>query len=84
MIFFINIKSGSIGIVKSSQQLTVNGQQLTIMSECNRNRYDVQEVCAIPGKIEQFPRELKQLTGRESCQCFDSCVIPGNIEDGLR
>jgi hypothetical protein len=26
-------------------------------------------VCAIPWKIEQFHRELKQLTGIESCQC---------------
>jgi hypothetical protein len=30
---------------------------------------DTQQVCAIRWKIEQFHRELKQLTGIESCQC---------------
>ncbi len=29
----------------------------------------VQEVCGIRWKIEEFHRELKQLTGVESCQC---------------
>ncbi|HEY9779565.1 MAG TPA: transposase [Leptolyngbyaceae cyanobacterium] len=29
----------------------------------------VQEVCKIRGKIEEFHREIKQLTGIESCQC---------------
>ena len=30
---------------------------------------DVQKVCAIRWKVEEFHRELKQLTGIESCQC---------------
>jgi hypothetical protein len=30
---------------------------------------DLQKLCAIGWKIEQFPRELKQLTGIEYCQC---------------
>jgi len=30
---------------------------------------DTQKVCAIRWKIEQFHRELKQLTGVEKCQC---------------
>jgi hypothetical protein len=29
----------------------------------------VQEVCKIRGKIEEFHREIKQITGIESCQC---------------
>lgn len=29
----------------------------------------VQEVCKIRWKIEEFHREIKQLTGIESCQC---------------
>lgn len=29
----------------------------------------VQEVCDIRWKIEEFHREIKQLTGIESCQC---------------
>lgn len=29
----------------------------------------VQQVCDIRWKIEEFHRELKQLTGIESCQC---------------
>jgi Transposase DDE domain len=36
----------------------------------NQNSTDnTQEVCTIRWKIEQFHRELKQLTGIESCQC---------------
>src|SRR4028119_898700 len=30
---------------------------------------DVQKVCAIRWKVEEFHRELKHLTGIESCQC---------------
>jgi hypothetical protein len=30
---------------------------------------DTQDVCALRWKIEQFHRELKQLTGSEKCQC---------------
>ena len=33
------------------------------------DRDDVQQVCAIRWKIEQFHREIKQLTGIESNQC---------------
>jgi len=29
----------------------------------------VQQVCGIRWKIEEFHRELKQLTGVEACQC---------------
>lgn len=30
---------------------------------------EVQKLCAIRWKIEQFHRETKQLTGLEACQC---------------
>ncbi len=30
---------------------------------------DVQQVCAVRWKIEEFHRELKQVTGLEACQC---------------
>ena len=29
----------------------------------------VQQVCKVRWKVEEFHRELKQLTGVESCQC---------------
>ena len=37
------------------------------LSQSSRNV--VQEVCKIRWKIEEFRREIKQITGIESCQC---------------
>jgi hypothetical protein len=38
------------------------------------NTKDVQKLCAIRWKIEQFPREVKQLTGIEYCQCRQAII----------
>lgn len=39
----------------------------------------VQEVCAIRWKIEEFHREIKQLTGIESCQCRKARIQRNHI-----
>jgi hypothetical protein len=39
-------------------------------NDLNQNETtDVKKVCSQGWKIEEFHRELKQLTGIESCQC---------------
>lgn len=43
------------------------------------NRDDVQKVCAIRWKIEQFHREMKQLTGIESNQCRKARIQRNHI-----
>lgn len=43
------------------------------------NRDDVQQVCAIRWKIEQFHREIKQLTGIESNQCRKARIQRNHI-----
>jgi hypothetical protein len=39
----------------------------------------VQEVCDIRWKIEEFHREIKQLTGIESCQCRKARIQRNHI-----
>lgn len=39
----------------------------------------VQEVCSIRWKIEQFHRELKQITGMEACQCRKARIQRNHI-----
>ena len=41
----------------------------------------VKTVCALRWKIEQFHRELKQLTGIESCQCRRAQIQRNHIEE---
>ena len=38
-----------------------------------------QDACALRWKIEQFHRELKQLTGVEKCQCRNSRIQRNHI-----
>lgn len=40
---------------------------------------DVQDACALRWKIEQFHRELKQLTGVEKCQCRKARIQRNHI-----
>jgi hypothetical protein len=40
---------------------------------------DVQKVCAIRWKIEEIHREIKQLTGIESCQCRKARIQRNHI-----
>lgn len=43
----------------------------------------VQDVCAIRWKIEEFHRELKQLTGVEACQCRKARIQRNHIACAL-
>ncbi len=40
---------------------------------------EVKKVCSQPWKIEEFHRELKQLTGIESCQCRKARIQRNHI-----
>lgn len=40
---------------------------------------DVQQVCAVRWKIEEFHRELKQLTGVEACECRKARIQRNHI-----
>jgi len=44
---------------------------------------DVQKVCAIRWKIEEFHREIKQLTGIEACQCRKARIQRNHIACAL-
>jgi hypothetical protein len=44
---------------------------------------DVQKVCAIRWKVEEFHRELKQLTGIESCQCRKARIQRNHVACAL-
>ena len=44
---------------------------------------DVQKECAVRWKIEEFHRELKQITGIESCQCRKSRIQRNHIACAL-
>jgi hypothetical protein len=44
---------------------------------------DVQKVCAIRWKIEEFHAEIKQLTGIESCQCRKARIQRNHIACAL-
>lgn len=44
---------------------------------------EVQQVCAVRWKIEQFHRELKQLTGVEACQCRKARIQHNHIACAL-
>jgi hypothetical protein len=43
----------------------------------------VQQVCSVRWKIEEFHRELKQLTGFESCQCRKARIQRNHIACAL-
>jgi len=40
---------------------------------------DAQKVCALRWKIEQFHREIKQVTGIEKCQCQKARIQRNHI-----
>jgi hypothetical protein len=49
-------------------------------NDLSQNSTDVvQQVCKIRWKIEEFHRELKQLTGIESCQCRKARIQRNHI-----
>lgn len=62
---------------------TNNPEYIVTNDLTQSNANEVQEVCAIRWKIEEFHRELKQLTGRESCQCRKARIQRNHIACAL-
>jgi len=51
-----------------------------VSNDLNQNSTQgVQDACALRWKIEQFHRELKQLTGVEKCQCRKARIQRNHI-----
>lgn len=51
-------------------QVSTNRTEHVATNDMNQNSaHDTREECAVRWKIEEFHRELKQLTGLERCQC---------------
>ena len=44
---------------------------------------DTRQVCAVRWKIEQYHREIKQLTGIESCQCRKARIQRNHVHCAL-
>ncbi len=54
--------------------------EFIVTNDFNQDSTDVvQEVCDVRWKIEEFHRELKQLTGIESCQCRKARIQRNHI-----
>lgn len=54
--------------------------EYVVTNDLNQDSTDaVQQVCDIRWKIEEFHRELKQLTGLESCQCRKARIQRNHI-----
>jgi hypothetical protein len=50
--------------------VSTNKTEFIVTNDIAQNSTDaVQQVCDVRWKIEEFHRELKQLTGIEACQC---------------
>jgi len=48
-------------------------------SDVKKTTLDVKKICALRWKIEEFHREIKQLTGIESCQCRKAIIQRNHI-----
>ena len=54
--------------------------EFVVTNDLSQNSTDaVQDVCSIRWKIEEFHRELKQLTGVEACQCRKARIQRNHI-----
>jgi hypothetical protein len=54
-------------------------------NDLTQNSTDVvQKVCGIRWKIEEFHREIKQLTGVESCQCRKARIQRNHINCAMK
>jgi len=61
-------------------EVSENRTDWVITNDLSQNSTgDTQKVCAIRWKIEQFHRELKQLTGVEKCQCRKARIQRNHI-----
>lgn len=64
--------------------VSTNRTDLVVTNDLSQASTDaVQDVCAIRWKIEEFHRELKQLTGVEACQCRKARIQRNHIACAL-
>jgi hypothetical protein len=84
------IKQGKIIKIKAFPQdkkvklfrviISTDKTEYVATNDLDNNSTDaVQEVCGIRWKIEQFHRELKQITGIEACQCRKARIQRNHI-----
>lgn len=64
--------------------VSTNRTDYVATNDCSQTSTDVvQDVCGIRWKIEEFHRELKQLTGAEACQCRKARIQRNHIACAL-
>ncbi len=60
--------------------ISTNRTEYVVTNDLSQNSSDAtQEECSIRWKIEQFHREIKQITGIESCECRKSRIQRNHI-----
>jgi SRSO17 transposase len=60
--------------------VSANRTEYVVTNDLNQNEItDVRKICSQRWKIEEFHRELKQLTGIESCQCRKARIQRNHI-----
>lgn len=64
--------------------VSTNRTEFVATNDCSQASTDaVQDACGIRWKIEEFHRELKQLTGAEACQCRKARIQRNHIACAL-
>ena len=64
--------------------VSTNRTEFVVTNDLSQASTDaVQDACAVRWKIEEFHRELKQLTGVESCQCRKARIQRNHIACAL-
>lgn len=64
--------------------VSTNRTDFVATNDCSQASTNaVQEVCGVRWKIEEFHRELKQLTGAEACQCRKARIQRNHIACAL-
>jgi hypothetical protein len=64
--------------------VSTNRTEFVVTNELSQDSTDaVQDVCNVRWKIEEFHRELKQLTGVEACQCRKARIQRNHIACAL-
>jgi len=74
-----------LGESRSRSGASLKTTDLVVTNDmAQRSTQDVQEACVLRWKIEQFHREIKQLTGIEKCQCRKARIQRNHIACAAR
>ena len=90
----LELASGkSIKIKKFSKSKKVRLFRVTISNDrteyiatnnCDKkSTKEIKDICSARWKIEEFPREIKQITGIESCQCRKAIIQKNHIASAI-